>query len=56
MNLGSLLKKVGTEARIELEQIVEKKVFLNLEVKIEKDWRKKDKILKAFGYTSEHNT
>lgn len=50
---GSLLKKIGTEARIELEGIVDKKVFLSLEVKIEKDWRKKDKILKSFGYTQE---
>jgi GTP-binding protein Era len=50
---GSLLKKIGTEARIELEDIAGKKIFLNLEVKIEKDWRKKDNILKNFGYTTE---
>ncbi len=50
---GSLLKKIGTEARIELESIVDKKVFLALEVKVEKDWRKKDKLLKNFGYVSE---
>jgi GTP-binding protein Era len=50
---GALLKKVGTEARLELENIVEKKVFLALEVKVEKDWRKKDKLLKNFGYVSE---
>ena len=47
---GGLLKKVATQAREELEKIVEKKVFLGLEVKVEKDWRKKDKILKDFGY------
>lgn len=47
---GSLLKKVGTEARLELEKIVEKKVYLELNVKIEKDWRKKSKSLKDFGY------
>ncbi len=47
---GSLLKIIGTQARIELENITEKKVFLGLEVKVEKDWRKKDKILKDFGY------
>ena len=52
---GSLLKTVGTQARIELEGITEKKVFLGLEVKVEKDWRKKDKILKTFGYVSEDN-
>lgn len=50
---GSLLKKIGTEARTELEGIVDKKVFLALEVKIEKDWRKKDKVLKSFGYVSD---
>lgn len=50
---GALLKKIGTEARLELENIVEKKVYLNLEVKVEKDWRKKDNILKNFGYKSE---
>lgn len=47
---GSLLKKIGTEARIELETIVEKKVYLELNVKIEKDWRKNNKSLKNFGY------
>lgn len=51
---GALLKKIGTEARIELEEIAEKKVFLALEVKVEKDWRKKDKLLKSFGYVSEN--
>ena len=50
---GGLLKKVGTEAREELEKIVEKKVFLGLEVKVEKDWRKKDNVLKNFGYVSQ---
>ncbi len=50
---GSLLKKIGTESRLELEKITEKKVFLGLEVKVEKDWRKKDNILKNFGYEQE---
>ncbi len=50
---GTLLKKIGTESRIELEKITEKKIFLGLEVKVEKDWRKKDSILKNFGYESE---
>lgn len=47
---GSLLKTIGTQARLELEGIVEKKVYLELNVKIEKDWRKNNKSLKAFGY------
>ena len=50
---GSLLKKIGTEARLELEKSVEKKVYLELEVKVEKDWRKKQKVLKDFGYQQE---
>ena len=51
---GNLLKKIGTEARLELEKIVEKKVYLQLEVKVEKDWRKKDKVLKNIGYQQEN--
>lgn len=47
---GNMLKKIGTEARQDLEKIVEKKIFLGLEVKIEKDWRKKNNTLKKFGY------
>ena len=50
---GSMLKKIGTEARQDLEKIVEKKVFLGLEVKVEKDWRKKESSLKNFGYEQE---
>lgn len=50
---GSLLKKIGTEARLELEKITEKKVYLELQVKVEKDWRKKQNILKNFGYQQE---
>lgn len=50
---GSLLKIIGTEARLELEKIVEKKIYLQLEVKVEKDWRKKQNILKNFGYQQE---
>ena len=49
---GALLKQIGTEARLELENIVEKKVYLSLEVKVEKDWRKKEKLLKEFGFKS----
>ena len=47
------MKKIGTESRLELEKIVEKKVYLELEVKVEKDWRKKQNILKNFGYQQE---
>ena len=47
------MKTVGTQARQDLEKITEKKVFLGLQVKVEKDWRKKDNILKSFGYVQE---
>ncbi|HEX2974848.1 MAG TPA: GTPase Era [Bacteroidales bacterium] len=47
---GSMLKKVGTEARIEMEEFFRKKVFLELHVKITKDWREKPIVLKRFGY------
>lgn len=50
---GSLLKTIGTQARQDLEKIVDKKVFLGLQVKVEKDWRKKDSVLKSLGYVSE---
>lgn len=50
---GNLLKKIGTEARLGLEKIAEKKVFLSLEVKVDKDWRKKQSSLRNFGYEQE---
>ena len=50
---GNLLKTIGSEARLDLENITEKKVYLELKVKVEKDWRKKDKALKKFGYFDE---
>lgn len=47
---GLALKKTGTEARKDLELFFGKKVFLQLHVKVSKDWRDKDKLLKNFGY------
>ena len=47
---GQSLKKVGTLARKEIEVFFNKKVFLELFVKISKDWRGKDLTLKRFGY------
>ncbi|MBS4759731.1 MAG: GTPase Era [Clostridium sp.] len=38
---GQMLKKIGTQARLELEKMLEKKVYLELNVKVSKDWRKK---------------
>ena len=47
---GVLLKKVGTEARRDMEDFFRKKVFLEIYVKVTKDWRDKPLILKRFGY------
>lgn len=47
---GESLKKLGTMARKDIELFFEKKVFLQLYVKVEKDWRDRDNILKKFGY------
>ena len=47
---GKILKRVGTLARKDIETFFEKKVFLELYVKVEKDWRNQDNKLRAFGY------
>ncbi|RLD62390.1 MAG: GTPase Era [Bacteroidetes bacterium] len=47
---GAAIKKVGTEARIDIEKFFSKKVFLELFVKVDKDWRNKPNELKRFGY------
>lgn len=47
---GEALKKLGTLARKDIELFFEKKVFLQLYVKVEKDWRNRDNLLKSFGY------
>lgn len=49
---GTALKKTGTEARLDLEEFFGKKVFLELFVKVNKDWRSKDQQLRRFGYRS----
>jgi GTP-binding protein Era len=47
---GKMLKKVGSEARKDAEEFFGKKIFLELYVKVAKDWREKEKQLKNFGY------
>ena len=47
---GKALKKVGTEARMDMEDFFEKKVFLRLFVKVDPDWRENKKELRRFGY------
>jgi GTP-binding protein Era len=51
---GAALRKVGTEARKDIEAFFEKKVFLQLYVKVEKDWRNRERKLRNFGYQLEH--
>jgi len=47
---GKALKKIGTEARKDIETFIEKKVFLELYVKVSKNWREDEMLLKRFGY------
>ena len=47
---GSMLKKIGTDSRLELEEIIEGKVFLELFVKVKKNWQKDKTALKMLGY------
>ncbi len=47
---GEKLKRVGTQARIDMEQFLDKKVFLQMHVKVNDDWRNNDRQLKRFGY------
>ncbi|MGI6338006.1 MAG: GTPase Era [Bacteroidales bacterium] len=47
---GSRLKKVGTEARLDMEEFFNRKVFLETHVKVTRDWRDKPQMLKRFGY------
>jgi GTP-binding protein Era len=47
---GSVLKKIGTAARVELEKLAEAKVFLKLWVKVAKDWKKDAAFLKRIGF------
>lgn len=50
---GSMLKKIGTNARYEIERLLDSKVNLQLWVKVKKDWRDSDFLLKNFGYREE---
>ena len=51
---GSALKKVGSQARKDIEDFFLKKVFLQLFVKVEKDWRNRENKLRNFGYQIQH--
>lgn len=47
---GELLKKIATAARLETEEFLQKKVFLEVYVKVIRDWRNRENYLKQFGY------
>lgn len=48
---GSMIKEIGTRARIDMEKVLNKKVYLNLFVKTVKKWRDQDKYLEEYGFT-----
>ncbi len=50
---GAMLKKIGSNARYEMEQLLEAKVNLKLWVKVKKDWRDSDYLMKNFGYNKD---
>ena len=50
---GSMLKKIGTNARYEMERLLDAQVNLKLWVKVKKDWRDSDFLIKNFGYREE---
>ncbi|MDU7115420.1 MAG: GTPase Era [Peptoniphilus harei] len=47
---GSMLKRIGTEAREDAERLLDGKVNLQIWVKVEKNWRERDNLVKRFGY------
>ena len=47
---GSMLKKIGSNARFEIEKMLEERVNLKIWVKVKKDWRDSDTLMKNFGY------
>lgn len=47
---GSMIKKIGQLAREDIERFIERKVFLEIHVKVRKDWRNNDLYLKEYGY------
>jgi GTP-binding protein Era len=47
---GRLVRDVGTEARVDLEKLFGTRVFLDLNVKVEKDWQMKDDLLDRLGF------
>ena len=47
---GSMIKRLATDARKDLESFLQEKVFLELRIKVDKDWRDDERKLKQYGY------
>ena len=50
---GSMLKEIGRLARVDIEMLLGTRVFLDLWVKVKKDWRDRDSVLRGFGFGNE---
>lgn len=50
---GSMLKKIGKEARLDIESLMDQKVYLELFIKVQNDWRNKQTMLNKFGFNNE---
>ena len=50
---GEMLKKIGTMARCDIEKMLDKKVYLELWVRVKNDWRNNNFLMKNFGYEKE---
>jgi len=48
---GAMIKRIGQGARVALQEFLGRKVYLDLWVKVRKDWRRKEQSLREFGYT-----
>jgi GTP-binding protein Era len=51
---GQMIKQIGTLARKEIENLTERKVYLELKVKVQKNWRNDPNALRQFGYITEN--
>ena len=47
---GEMLKRIGQKARADIEEMLDKKVYLELWVRVKNDWRNSDRMIKNFGY------
>lgn len=50
---GSMVKRIGTQARLDIERLLDAKVFLNLEIRVKAKWRQDANVIRRLGYSSE---